>query len=200
MKITPRENRRHAAGREKNFSLPAACRLFSRDFHARSRFALSTIPEEKWGTTRSLRYPMFEQPGPVLKSASAYAVQETGRSLIRLCPNCDGWSKQSFTLVCWRRSAPLPSPPPSTFLIYLRCTHNLNAWNRLANRKLPLYSSNDRKPSLSPSTNSRNSYDKITHNFMLVELCGLKTYNRDLERQYSNTFCFPNDKKEENKL
>ena len=24
------------------------------DFHARSRFALSTIPEEKWGTTRSL--------------------------------------------------------------------------------------------------------------------------------------------------
>ena len=35
---------------------------------------------------------------------------------------------------------------------------------------------------------------------MLVELCGLKTYNRDLERQYSNTFCFPNDKKEENKL
>ena len=25
-----------------------------RDFHARSRFAHSTIPEEKWGTTRSL--------------------------------------------------------------------------------------------------------------------------------------------------
>ena len=24
------------------------------DFHARSRFAHSTIPEEKWGTTRSL--------------------------------------------------------------------------------------------------------------------------------------------------
>ena len=24
------------------------------DFHARSRFARSTIPEEKWGTTRSL--------------------------------------------------------------------------------------------------------------------------------------------------
>ena len=23
------------------------------DFHARSRFARSTIPEEKWGTTRS---------------------------------------------------------------------------------------------------------------------------------------------------
>ena len=40
------------------FSLPAACRLFSRDFHARSRFALSTIPEEKWGTTRSLPFAM----------------------------------------------------------------------------------------------------------------------------------------------
>ena len=26
------------------------------DFHARSRFARSTIPEEKWGTTRSLRF------------------------------------------------------------------------------------------------------------------------------------------------
>ena len=25
-------------------------------FHARSRFARSTIPEEKWGTTRSLVY------------------------------------------------------------------------------------------------------------------------------------------------
>ena len=50
VKITPRENRRHAAGREKN-----ACRLFSwGDCHARSRFARSTIPEEKWGTTRSL--------------------------------------------------------------------------------------------------------------------------------------------------
>ena len=26
------------------------------DFHARSRFARSTIPEEKWGTTRSLLF------------------------------------------------------------------------------------------------------------------------------------------------
>ena len=25
------------------------------DFHARSRFARTTIPEEKWGTTRSLQ-------------------------------------------------------------------------------------------------------------------------------------------------
>ena len=32
------------------FSLPTACRLFT---HSRSRFARSTIPEEKWGTTRS---------------------------------------------------------------------------------------------------------------------------------------------------
>ena len=27
------------------------------DFHARLRFARSTIPEEKWGTTRSLVVP-----------------------------------------------------------------------------------------------------------------------------------------------
>ena len=55
MKITPPEKRLHAAGRF--FSLPAACRLFSRggNFHARSRFARSTIPEEKWATTRSLK-------------------------------------------------------------------------------------------------------------------------------------------------
>ena len=46
MKITPREKRRHAA-----------CRLFSRGViftRARVSFARSTIPEEKWGTTRSL--------------------------------------------------------------------------------------------------------------------------------------------------
>ena len=29
------------------------------DFHARSRFARSTIPEEKWGTTRSLSLVHF---------------------------------------------------------------------------------------------------------------------------------------------
>ena len=38
VKITPREKRRHAGG----------------NFHARSRFARFTIPEGKWGTTRSL--------------------------------------------------------------------------------------------------------------------------------------------------
>ena len=41
-----------------HFSLsPPRC-LFSRggDFHARSRFARPTIPEEKWGTTRSLGF------------------------------------------------------------------------------------------------------------------------------------------------
>ena len=34
---------------------------FSRvgDFHARSRFARSTIPEEKWGTTRSLKVKKY---------------------------------------------------------------------------------------------------------------------------------------------
>ena len=56
MKITPREKRRHAAGREKNFLSPRRVSPFLAwgDFHARSRFARSTIPEEKWGTTRSL--------------------------------------------------------------------------------------------------------------------------------------------------
>ena len=48
MKINPREKRRHAAGRDVSPFLAWG------DFHARSRFARSTIPEEKWGTTRSL--------------------------------------------------------------------------------------------------------------------------------------------------
>ena len=32
------------------------------DFHAVSRFACSTIPEEKWGTTRSLIYTIHKRP------------------------------------------------------------------------------------------------------------------------------------------
>ena len=86
MKITPREERRHAAGREKyedmicselhtpksvgregskgwalsvvpHFSLspPRLAFLAWSDFHARS-----TIPEEKWGTTRSLAETRIE--------------------------------------------------------------------------------------------------------------------------------------------
>ena len=49
MKITPREKRRHSEGRERVSPF-----LAWSDFHARSCFACSTIPEEKWGTTRSL--------------------------------------------------------------------------------------------------------------------------------------------------
>ena len=44
VKINPREKRRHAPF------------LAWVDFHARSHFARSTIPEEKWGTTRSLKH------------------------------------------------------------------------------------------------------------------------------------------------
>ena len=43
MKITPREK-----GETRGMSLCLALG----DFHARSSFALSTIPEDKWGTTR----------------------------------------------------------------------------------------------------------------------------------------------------
>ena len=61
MTISPCEKRQHTAGREKNeghliFLFPRCMSPFLvwGDFHARSRFARSTIPEEKWGTTRSL--------------------------------------------------------------------------------------------------------------------------------------------------
>ena len=55
MKITPREKRRHSAGREKNegpsfFSLPAACRLFSRGvIFTRARVSLALLSLRKNG-------------------------------------------------------------------------------------------------------------------------------------------------------
>ena len=54
--IVEREKRRHAAGREKNDLPPRRVWPFLAwgDFHARSRFVRSTLPEEKWGTTLSL--------------------------------------------------------------------------------------------------------------------------------------------------
>ena len=56
MKITPRERRRHGT-----FSLSPLRLAFLAwgDFHARPRFASSTIPEDKWGTTRSLSQSMM---------------------------------------------------------------------------------------------------------------------------------------------
>ena len=78
MKITPREKRRHAAGREKNdlFSLSPPRVAFSRvgDFHARPRFAHSTIPEEKWGTTRNLRKPALERKKEGASGESAFTI------------------------------------------------------------------------------------------------------------------------------
>ena len=47
MKITPRDTREKETRGVSRF-------LAWGDFHARSRFTRSTIPEEKWGTTRSL--------------------------------------------------------------------------------------------------------------------------------------------------
>ena len=55
MKITPREKRRHAAGKEKNekksfFSLPAACRLFSRGvIFTSARVSLALLSLRKTG-------------------------------------------------------------------------------------------------------------------------------------------------------
>ena len=53
VKITPREKKRQTAGRENNARRVSPFLAWG-DFHARSRFARSTIPEEKWRTTRSL--------------------------------------------------------------------------------------------------------------------------------------------------
>ena len=60
VKITTRK-RRDPVGRKGVSSF-----LAWGDFHARSRFACSTIPEDKWGTTRSLGFLGNKQlyPGP----------------------------------------------------------------------------------------------------------------------------------------
>ena len=51
----PTRERRDAAARKKNSSLspPRLALLVWGDFHARSRFARSTIPEKKWGVQYS---------------------------------------------------------------------------------------------------------------------------------------------------
>ena len=71
MKISPREKRRHAARRE-NSPRRVSPFLAWVDFRARSPFARSTIPEEKWGTTRSLR--------TTLVSALYYRRRDTDKS------------------------------------------------------------------------------------------------------------------------
>ena len=54
MKITPREKSRLLAWG---------------DFHARSRLARSTVPEEKWGTTRRLQ-KRFSESHAVIHASS----------------------------------------------------------------------------------------------------------------------------------
>ena len=46
---------RHSRASETRARVKITPRQKRRDFHARSRFAHSSIPEEKWGTTRGLR-------------------------------------------------------------------------------------------------------------------------------------------------
>ena len=70
MKIMPRETRQHAAGREKNVSPFLAWG----DFHALSRFARSTISEEKWGTSSSLTFILRDS---LLPPFNTCAVVET---------------------------------------------------------------------------------------------------------------------------
>jgi len=57
VKITPREKGETRCGERKMRFSPRRVSPFLAwgDFHACSRFAPSTIPEEKWGTTRSLK-------------------------------------------------------------------------------------------------------------------------------------------------
>ena len=49
------------------------------DFHARSRFARSTIPDEKWGTTRSLKQANVVMKLPsdeIQKNTSCFGIMQ----------------------------------------------------------------------------------------------------------------------------
>ena len=60
MEITPREKRRHAAEREKNESLSAACRLFSRGvIFTRARVSLALLSLRKSGELLVVYEPFF---------------------------------------------------------------------------------------------------------------------------------------------
>ena len=60
------------------------------DFHARSRFARSTIPEEKWGTTRSLFYAILAIAIVLLGSIKPSLREQ------------DFLVKNNFTRFCWQ--------------------------------------------------------------------------------------------------
>ena len=57
------------------------------DFHARSRFARSTIPEEKWGTTRSLSLSRkFAEDALGSKTPLVTQIAPTDLGLVRSLP------------------------------------------------------------------------------------------------------------------
>ena len=64
------------------------------DFHARLRFARSTIPEEKWGTTRSLVVPRH---GAIfLVVTSSVAIKEEMK-----IDNCSVNKKNAQEICAW---------------------------------------------------------------------------------------------------
>ena len=64
------------------------------DFHARSRFARSTIPEQKWGTTRSLRAVKTLYTLSVKRKSSiiVYEGSRTGRTRLE-----NSWISEFFS-------------------------------------------------------------------------------------------------------
>ena len=86
--------------RRRAWKSPHACRLSSRGwFHARLRFARSIIPEEKWGTTVSLK---GSSPLQFLLVFFAYI------SVLR--ETCPCWRCRKSSN--WSFVRPMPHPPP----------------------------------------------------------------------------------------
>ena len=79
VKITPREKRRHAAGREKN-DVPAACRLFSRGvIFTRARFSPPLLSLRKNG---GLLVVQAEQCWNNLSNLKAYQIDGVSKCFI----------------------------------------------------------------------------------------------------------------------
>ena len=94
------------------------------DFHASLRFACSTIPEEKWGTTRSLIPKDWWKPG---KRNKKYILRVNWQASIYFpMPHQSGApfaNVQSFPKEQWYRAGVFFLPFPSPLSFFRPCTY-----------------------------------------------------------------------------
>ena len=129
----------YSLARPDHFSLSPPRVAFSRvgDFHARSRFARSSIPEEKWGTTRSLR-----QGRQLVDFAGFRDFNNCSSDLIMIYSshffNSSLWSRIAFLPIwlrpCWinikflKTSSPALETSSTSIQLTKRCKSEVINW------------------------------------------------------------------------